>query len=163
MNESGADGLSANDCSSRFAVCEVLRLYDALSGRTPVDGRDCRTREDDDPRRQTKEYKRENALAIGEIIAHFANQISPSRHGLRIMREGDAEMPPLRLAYVLHNHSMVAAQMIGRGVVLPRHHLPVGYPPFYDYKPEHQDDVIRQCFAPSGVLPLVKRCSETQE
>lgn len=142
-NGSGADSLSASDCSSRFVMCEAPRLYDALSGRTPVDGSDCHTREDDDPRRQMTEYKRENALAIGETIAHFATQISASHHGLRIVRVGDAEMPSPRLAYVLHNHSMVAARMISRGVALPRHCLSIGYPPFYDYKLGHQDDVIR--------------------
>lgn len=140
---SDADSPSANDCSSRFAVCEVLRLYDALSGRNPIDGHDCRNREDDHPRHQMTEYKKENALAIGETIAHFATQISPSRRGLRIVPVGDAEMPSRRLVYALHNHSMVAAQMISRGVALPRYCLPVGYPPFCDCRLGRQYDVIR--------------------
>ncbi len=157
---SGVNSPSAKVCSPRF---EDPHLYDALSGRTLVDGRDCRTREVGDPRRQMTEHKRENAPAIGERIAHFATQISPTRHGLRIVRVDDAERPLLRLAYVHHNHSMVAAQLMSGELALPRHRLPVGCPPFYDYKIGHQYDAIQLCFALSSVLPLVKRRSETRE
>jgi len=153
---SGVNSPSAGDCSSRFALCELLHLCDALSGQTLTDGRDCRTREAGDHRHQTTEYKRENAPVIGETIAHFATHTSPARHGLRMVHEGDAEMPLIRLEHVFHNHSMVAAQLISGGLALPRHYLPVGYPPFYEYKRVHQIDVI----APPNVLP---RRSETQE
>ena len=139
---SGVSSLSAKDCSSQFAVCEVLHLYDALSGRTLADGYDCRNREAGDPRHQMTEYERENVLEIGETIAHFATHSSPTRHGLQIVHVSDAEMPLLRPEHDLHNRSMVAAQLMREGVALPRHCLPVGSPPFYEYNRKHQVDVI---------------------
>jgi len=128
---------SAKDYLSQFAVCEVLHLYDALSGQTLADGHGCRIREAGNPRRQMIGYKRENAPATGETIVHFATHTSPTRHDLRIVRVDDAEMPPLRLGHDLHNHSMVAAQLIRGALALPRHCLPIGYPPFYEYKWVH--------------------------
>ena len=139
---SGVNSLSAKDCSSQFAVCEVLHLYDALSGRTLADGHDCRNGESGDPRHRMTEYERENVPEIGETIAHFATHSSSTRHGLRIVHVGDVEMPLLRLEHVLHNRSMVAAQMIREGVALLQHCLPVGSPPFYEYNRKHQVDVI---------------------
>jgi hypothetical protein len=154
---------SAKNYSSRFAVCEVLHLDDALSGQALADGRDGRTHEAGDPHRQMIEYKRENAPAIGETIAHFATHSSLTGHGLQIVRVGYAEIPFLHLEHVPRNHSMVAAQLLRGELALPRYCLPVVYHPFYEYKRVYQDDVIQRCFAPPSVLPLVKRRSKTQE
>jgi hypothetical protein len=68
----GENSSRAKDYSIQSGESELLHLHDAQSGWILADERDFRTHESDDFRRQTIEYKRVNALEIGETIAHVA-------------------------------------------------------------------------------------------
>ena len=162
-SERGVRSPSAENYSSRSAVCEVLHPYDAQSGWTLANGRGCRAREAGDSRHQMIKHRRENAPEIGGTIAHFATHTWPARHGLRIRRVDDAEILLFRLEHVPHYRSMVAPQLISGELALRQHCFPIGYPLFCEHERRHWNDATQYWSAPPSVLPRIKRRSDMQE